>query len=145
MLIEMKGMTTEEFKVPKRTLVDGRLLEAWRVTAGDPDDQAAMWMLVGAPTGIEVPVLDPGIFPPCSKPAEMQPQDIFTKEHRDFRNYPGVEEQQITDDELTAHLEKNHIAAFDTLEELKAYVDGDVALNKLGLIVKTRIGVTSIE
>ena len=74
-------------------------------------------MLVGAPTGIEVPVLDPGIFPPCSKPAEMEPQDIFTSEHREFRNYPGVEEQQITDDELAAHLQKNHIAAFDSLEE----------------------------
>ena len=31
----------------------------------------------------------------------------------------GVEEQQITDDELAAHLDKHHIAAFDSLEELK--------------------------
>ena len=89
MLIEMTGMVPEDFKTPRRTRVDAHLLEAWRVAAGDPDDQVGKWMLVGAPTGIEAPVLDPGIFPPCNKPAEMQPQDIFTKEHRDFRNYPG--------------------------------------------------------
>ena len=64
MLVEMTGMIPEDHKLPKRTNVDACLLEAWRVAAGDQDDQAGKWMLVGAPTGIEVPVLDPGIFPP---------------------------------------------------------------------------------
>ena len=84
----------------------------------------------------------PASSPPCSKPAELEPQDVFTTEHREFKNYPGVEDQQITDDELAAHLDKHHIAAFDSLEELKEFVKGDCALNKLGLIVKTRNGVT---
>ena len=34
------------------------------------------------------------------------------------------------------------MAAFDSLDELKTFVGGEVALNKLGLIVKTRNGVT---
>ena len=142
MLIEMTGMAAQDSAAPRRTKVDAPLLEAWRIASGDPDDHAGKWMLVGAPSGIEVPVIDPGIFPPCYKPAELEPQDVFTKNHGGFRNYQGVEEQQITDDELAAHLEKDHIAAFDTLEELEQFVGGDVALNKLGLIIKTRAGVT---
>jgi len=142
MLIEATGMVRDDIGARRLTKVDAHLLEAWRVASGDPDDQAGKWLLVGAPTGIEAPVLDPGIFPPCLKPAEMNPLDIFTKRHSEFRNYPGVEEQQITDDELSAHLAKDHIAAFDSLEELRAYVKGNVALNKLGLIVKTRNGIT---
>ena len=79
MLIEMTGMVVEDNPEPPKTKVDARLLEAWRVASGHPDDQAGKWMLVGAPTGIEVPALDPGIFPPCSKPAELEPQDVYTK------------------------------------------------------------------
>ena len=52
LLVEMTSMCLEEPKIPKRTNVDARLLEAWRLAAGDPDDQVGKWMLVGAPTGI---------------------------------------------------------------------------------------------
>ena len=72
----------------------------------------------------------------------MQPQDLHCDEQQ-FQNYPGVEEQAITDAELTSHLEKGHIMAFDTYAELCEFVDSpNPIMNKLGLIVKTRNGIT---
>ena len=61
---------------------------------------------------------------------------------QNFRNYQGVEESEITETELLGHLDKGHLAAFDDLESLRAFVHGEPILNKLGLITKTRNGVT---
>ena len=50
--------------------------------------------------------------------------------------------QAITDKELTTHLGKGHIAAFETKAELAEYVGGPPPiLNKLGLIIKIRNGI----
>ena len=106
------------------------------------DDQIFIWLRDGAPTGITAQLHDPCIFPECSRPADVQPQDLHCDEQQ-FRNYPGVEEQDITDAELAAHLKKGHIVAFDTYAELAQFVDSDEPiLNKLGLIIKTRNGIT---
>ena len=128
--------------MPSRTHIDALLLESWRIAAADPDDQVFVWLRDGAPTGITAQFVDPGIFPTCSRPADVQPQDIHCDEQQ-FRNYPGVEENAITDAELSAHLEKGHIAAFDSYAELAQFVDSDnPILNKLGLIINTRNGIT---
>ena len=72
----------------------------------------------------------------------MQPEDLHCDEQT-FQNYAGVEEQEITDAELTAHLAKGHIMAFNTYQELCDFVgSANPILNKLGLIVKTRNGIT---
>ena len=72
----------------------------------------------------------------------MQPEDFHCDEHK-FQNYAGVEEQETTDAELTAHLAKGHIMAFDTYQELCDFVgSANPILNKLGLIAKTRNGIT---
>ena len=72
----------------------------------------------------------------------MQPQGLHCDEQQ-LRNYPGVETQDITDAELAAHLEKGHLAAFDTYAELSEFADlQEPILNKLGLIVKTRNRIT---
>ena len=68
--------------------------------------------------------MDPGIFPPCHRPADQQPQDLHCDEQQ-LRNYPRVEEQAITDAELAAHLAKGHMVAFDTHAELAAFVASD--------------------
>ena len=123
-------------------MLDAQLLEAWRAAAHDPDNQIYLWLRDGAPTGIKTALLDPGIFPTCHKPAEIEPQDLRCDEQQ-FCNYSGLEEQAITDIELSTHLEKGHLAAFDTFEELQEFVDSpEPILNKLGLIVKTRNGIT---
>lgn len=140
LLCEATHMTAADSSLPRLTDVDAHLLEAWRLAAGDPDDQVGPWLKHGSPAGIEAILQDPGIFPPCSKPAEMEPLDLHC-DMQTFQNYPGVEEQAITDAELTAHLGKGHIIAFDTKAELAEYVGGPPILNKLGLIIKIRNGI----
>ena len=54
--------------------------------------------------------------------AYVQPQDIHCDEQQ-FLNYPGVEEQDITDAEFSSHLEKGHLVAFDTYAELAQFVE----------------------
>ena len=105
-------------------MLDAQLLEAWRSAAGDPDNHIHLWLRDGAPTGIKTQLIDPGTFPTCHKPAELEPQDPHCDEQQ-FRNYPGVEEQDITDAELTAHLANGHLAAFDTHAELEEFVDNN--------------------
>ena len=39
-------------------------------------------------------------------------------------------------------MEKDHLEAFDSFEELAAYVQGKPILSKISLIIKTRNGVT---
>ena len=63
-------------------------------------------------------------------------------DEQSFRNYPGVEDQVITETELQGHLDKGHLAAFDTHQQLQDYLGGKPGLNKIGLIVKTRNGKT---
>ena len=80
-------------------------------------------------------------LPQCQRPADQHPQDLHCDEQQ-FRNYPGVEDQDITDAELAARLAKGHLVAFDTHAELTAFVASyELILNKLGLIVKTRNGI----
>ena len=124
LLIELTAMTMTDAQkaMPSLTDVDAYLLEAWRVAAADPDHQIFPWLRDGAPTGITQDLIDPGIFPACSRPAEVQPENLECNS-RQFKNYPGVEENQITDAELASHLEKGHLKAFDTYEELRLYVD----------------------
>ena len=62
------------------------------------------------------------------------------------KNYPGVENQAITGDEMKKHVDKDHLVAFNTFEQLTGFVEGKPSptpiLNKIGLIVKTRNGIT---
>ena len=113
----------------------GCTAEAWRAAASDPDSQIYLWLRDGAPTGIKSQLVDPGIFLKCPRPADLQPQDLHC-DGQQFRKYPGVEEQYITGVELTAHLAKGHLAAFDSYAELTDFVDcPELIPNKLGLIV----------
>ena len=124
LLIEITAMTMTDAEraMPALTSVDAYLLEAWRKVAHDPDHQIFKWLRDGAPTGIKQDLIDPGIFPACNRPAEVQPENLECNS-RQFKNYPGVEENAITDEELAAHLEKGHIAAFDSYEQMRLYVD----------------------
>ena len=144
LLIEMTAMTLTDAEraMPALTLVDAHLLEAWRRIAADPDHEIFKWFRDGAPAGIKQPILDPGIFPSVDKPAETEPEHLQCNS-RQFKNYPGVEEDQITDSELAAHLEKGHLAAFDTYDEMRHYVDANYPpiLSKLGLIKKIKNGI----
>ena len=89
-----------------------------------------------------MPINDPGISPTCIRPADAQPDDLQCDDRR-FKHYTGVEEQDATDKELDSHLKKGRLAAFDSYAELSAYVGSNPIINKLGLIAKTRKGITN--
>ena len=72
----------------------------------------------------------------------MLPEDLHC-DHTTFRNYAGVEAHDITEDEMTNHIEKGHVAAFDSYEELAEYTGGKPILSKLGIIEKIRNGISS--
>ena len=89
-----------------------------------------------------------GIFPEVEGSPECSP-DAINCNMATFRNYPGVEDQTITGEEMEKHIDKEHLVAFDTREQLTGYVEGTPPLtpilNKIGLIVKTRNGVTKVR
>ena len=60
---------------------------------------------------------DPGIE------ATAEPNDINCVEQT-FQNYTNVENQDVTEAELQAHVTQGHVVAFDTFEELSEYVGG---------------------
>ena len=95
----------------------------------------------GAPQGILQQPKDPGIFPDRAAPADMRPGQLHCDE-KSFRNYPGVEEQDITEQKMQAHLGKNHLEAFDAYEQITHFVVGKLVLSEIGLIAKTRNGIT---
>ena len=116
-------MTNTEPRRNQLTNVDAYLLQAWQRKAEHPDHYVPSWMIHGAPTGIEPDIPDPGIFPPCHKPVTAEPNDINCDEQT-FQNYPNVENQDVTEAELQAHVTKGHVVAFVTFEELSEYFGG---------------------
>ena len=103
------------------TKVDAAFLTAWQRKAHDPDHIVCSWMSTGSPAGINHELEDPGIFPVCTTPAEMLPYDLRC-DARNFRNYQGVEENEITETELSSHIEAEHLAVFDAMEEFTNFV-----------------------
>lgn len=63
-------------------------------------------------------------------------------DYSSFVNYAGVDTDGTAEKEVRAHLQKDHLKAFDTLEELRAFLGEAPILNKIGLIIKTRCGIT---
>ena len=96
-----------------KTRADASLLEAWRVSARGPDNQIFSWLTQGAPAGILHQPVDVGIFPDCSAPSDNLPASLHS-DWQQFQNYPGVEDQEITENELQGHLDKGHMASFDS-------------------------------
>ena len=62
-----------------------------------------------------------------------------------FRNYYGVEQHPVTEEELQMHITAGHLAEFDTFEQLSEFVNATpeepAILSKLGLIIKMKNGV----
>ena len=93
---------------------------------------------------LQMPQDPGGIFPDCSSPPDSDPSDLRCDADT-FRNYAGVEANEVTEPELQSHIDSGHLAEFDTMQELNEFVgatpDEPAILNKLGLIVKIRNGI----
>ena len=71
--------TTRMLPADKSLVPKTHLVEVWGVAALDPDDQIFLWLRDGAPAGITTELIDPGIFPKCNGPADLQPGDLHRK------------------------------------------------------------------
>ena len=72
--------------------------------------------------GIRQSPLDPcGIFPDCSAPPDSDPSDLRC-DADEFRNYAGVQANEVTEPELQSHIDSKHLAEFDTMAELNEFV-----------------------
>ena len=89
--------------VPK-TQIDVDLVEAWRISAKDPDGQIYPWLKHGAPPGILRQPLGSEIFPNCAAPSGNAPASILP-DWQALCKYPGVEEHAVTEAELMTHIE----------------------------------------
>ena len=95
------------------------------------------WLRQGGPMGILHTPVNVGVFPDCTDRRECGPDEILCNAST-FRNYPGVEDQAVTEEEMAKHIEEDHVAAFNTFEQLSGFADGKSNLNKIALITKTR-------
>ena len=53
-----------------------------------------------------------GVFPDCDGAPECSPDAIICNVAT-FKNYPGVENQAITSDEMEEHIDKEHLVFFE--------------------------------
>ena len=68
--------------------------------------------------------VDVGVcVPDCSSIPECTPDEI-TCDLSTFTNYPGVEEQPVTEEEMKKHADKDHVVAFNTVKQLTGFVEG---------------------
>ena len=73
------------------------------------------------------------------------PEALYT-DYESFRNYDGVELDGTAEEEVKTHLQKKHLRAFDTVEELQAFLGGAAPiLSKIGLIIKTKGNVRKVR
>ena len=75
LLVEATNMTEADANTVRLTKVDAQLLEACRVASSDPENQVGLLLKGGAPAGIFLPIVDPGISPSCPRPSDVQPED----------------------------------------------------------------------
>ena len=123
------------------TKVDAQLLEAWRVAAKDPDSDVCKRLREGAPAGIRLRPSSCSIFTDIDDSATLDPEDIPLNTDG-FANYGGIEGNPVVVEEIANHLKAGHILAFDTLEELAAFLGENLILSKIGIVTKTRAGKT---
>ena len=81
-------------------------------------------------------------FPITDDTRELDPEDVST-DHSSFRNYAGVDGDESAIDEIEKRIKQKFVKSFDTLDQVKQFLGGaDPVMSKIGLIVKTRAGVT---
>ena len=68
-----------------------------------------------------MPIDAGGIFPDCSAPAEAHIGTVRCDADA-FRNYHGVEEHAVTEEELQTHVDAGHLAEFDSFEDMSEFV-----------------------
>ena len=94
-----------------------RPLAALRSWISDPDDQPEKWLRSGAPAGLASLQLTRGVY-------------VFT-------NYPGIDQDEVAQLEVTDLHRRGLLEAFDSIEDVRNYLGQKPVLSKVG--VRTKI------
>jgi len=109
----------------------------------DPDDLPVEWLRHGAPAGIVHNIESRGIFPQYTEEEDSAAVDAeLLRTDPDHCNYSGVEDDDEVAEELQRLEAARYVRKFGTLEQATKYLKGAPILSKLGVIRKTRNGVT---
>ena len=129
--------------VTESTCINTELLGLWMRASRDPDDLPVEWLRHGAPAGIVHDIESRGIFPQYTEEEDTATVDAeLLRTDPDHCNYSGVEDDQEVADELDRLHEQQFVRKFDSLESVSKYLKGPPVLSKLGVIRKTRGGIT---
>ena len=99
------------------TEVDACLLEAWRASAGDVDQQATGWLRAGSPAGIDKQYDVCGVFPFTDKLPDLRDLVYHTPE---FSNDLTVEEDPVATGEIDKLIATGYVRAYDSIEAVRA-------------------------
>eukprot|EP00435_Cladocopium_sp_Y103_P052216 s2086_g16.t1 len=115
------------------------IVSAWTAKAADPDTKVAKWIEDGTPLGINVDIVDKGIFPPADKEAEQEIlNDALSQMSRGtLSNYTSVQENLEDAKEEVKRLEKLGFLVRISEDQVRSdFSQGTIS--RLALIVKER-------
>ena len=118
------------------TPVDHVLLAALRSWISDPDDQPESWLRSGAPAGLASLSLTWGVFPAVDHAPTTDSCDLCIDKDV-FTNYPGIDQDEVAQLEVTDLHRRGLLEAFDSIEDVRHYLCQKPVLSKVG--VRTKI------
>ena len=115
----------------------------WHRNADDPDAETlAQWILHGAPLGFDQEIPRRGVFPistgtPADEPTEVE----IMRDAAEWENWPSALEEKEDLHSLIREAEgKGFCSVVPDARQAEQMAGGKVILNKLGVIVKNRLG-----
>ena len=102
----------------------------------DPDDQPEKWLRSGAPAGLASLPLNRGVFPAVDHASTTDSCDLCVDEDV-FTNYPGIDQDEVAQLEVTDLHRRGLLEAFDSIEDVRNYLGQKPVLSKVG--VRTKI------
>eukprot|EP00435_Cladocopium_sp_Y103_P016770 s2504_g4.t1 len=147
-ITEIKGAVSKLLKPenppPQRTAradspLDAQLIWGWGDMSDDPDAKTlATWVLRGAPLGFDESIPCHGVFPRITAtPADAEDLAELHSSMDDWSNWPSATEEQEDLCNLVRQAEsKGFCEVIASLDEAKANLGIEPALNKLGVVVK---------
>ncbi len=122
------------------TQVRAGLLGAWRMAAGDPDDQPERWLREGGPAGVRLVPEHRGVYPPVDDEAPDDPEELATL--LDEQAPASPEDEEFAQAMFRDYEAKGFVRGFDSADDLEAFLGEEPVLSRVHVLTKERLGKT---